>query len=210
MPGNLTDLIENNVQNNNRLLNLSKQKIRNQKWFEFNLKKKFKKCALYSAMVSVLALGVYGGYQCSEEYKSYVDSREKKIVYYQTKFDSVKYHYNKNEYMQADDLSEKLQDELGKEWFFSPTKELYEDVKKFDNGFIDPKIKSIRREKIYRSLKALPSQTFNKIKNKADYLYYDLADRWDYATANEKSAVLFGGIISFALICRALSKKKKS
>lgn len=183
MPSNLKDLIENNINANERLITRGRQKIRNQRVRESCLKKKLKKGLIYGTVCSTLALSIYGGNFCLNKYQDYVVQQEKKVDYYQKKFNNVKYYYNQKDYFKADDLSEKLQKEMSDEWFFSPTNGLYEKVKEYDNKFIDYEIKRIKREKFYTKLRTIPKNLFCKIE-----------EIWDDFTQEEKVFVYLCGI----------------
>lgn len=183
MPGDLKDLIENNIIANERLMIRGRQKIRNQKVREVNLKSRLKKGLIYGTVCSTLALSIYGGNLYLHKYRNYVAQQEKKVDYYQKKFNNVKCYCNQKDYFKADDLSEKLQKEMGDEWFFSPANDLYEKVKEYDDKFIDPEIKRIKRERFYAKLRALPKN-----------LFYKFEDRWYGFTQEEKAFVYLCGI----------------
>jgi len=204
MPNNLKDPIEKNLYSNRRILGRSKRKYANQMVRETNLKRKLKKGLVYGTVLSALALGIYGGNHYWNEYQSYVADQKKKIPYYQKKFDSVKYYYNKKDYLWADKLSEDLQEEMSDESFLSPTNDLYDKVKEYDDKFIDPEVKRIKREQFKRKLEGIP---YN-IKNRWNETYDKVRDKWDYATPKEKAGVVFGSMILLALLCRIFFRKK--
>jgi len=183
MPDNLKGLIDKSIESNGKVLNRSKRKYTNQEFKEFNWRKKLKKGFIYGSLFSALALGVYGGSVGLAEYKDYVAQQGEKVVYYQKKFNRVKGIYNNRLYMKADELSEKIQKELDKEWFFSPTNDLYKKVKEYDDKFIDPEVKKIKRERFYQKLKEVPRKMF-----------YDLEDKWDGATPGQKAVVYLCGL----------------
>lgn len=180
MSSSLNDLIEKNVDANKRLLSRSSQKTKNQKTKEVNLKRKFKKNLIYGVVFSALALSIYGGVHCWNKHKDYVTRQKKKITYYQHKFDDVKHYYNRDYFVKADELSEKLQDEMDKEGFFSPTNDLYNKVKVFDNKYIDPEIKRIKLERFYKNLNALPKSAIDSFVN-----------WWKYDAAPEAKAIIY-------------------
>lgn len=193
MPDSLNDLIEKTINSNDRLLNRGKQKLNNQTFKESELKRKLKKGVIYAAVISALTFGIYGTNQGVYKYKAYISQKNKEIGYYQKKFDEVQHHYNNRDYVIADRISESLQEELGKEWFFSPTSSLYKEVKKYDDEIIDPEIKRIKREKLYTSLKGFPRNVF-----------YKLEEKWDNATKNER---LFVYICGAGLLIYLLKKR---
>lgn len=194
MSDNLNDLVGRTINANSRLLTRSNQKVRNQEIKESHLKRKLKRGLVYSAIVSVLALGAYGGNVGLHKYNDYITQQKKKVVHYQNKFDKVKYYYNKRDYFKADELSEKLQEEMDKEWFFSPASDLYKKVKEYDNNIIDPEIKRIKREKFYRNLKDMPHKVFSK-----------LEDKWDDTTPGQKAVVYIGGSLLLIYLLRRRS-----
>lgn len=163
---NLRAVIEKNLEANNNSFRRAGLKCGNQETSESKLKKRIKTGLVCAAVISALGLGFYGFNYCWHKRGSYVAEQEKKIVYYQKQFDDIKYYYNHGDYFKADDLSEKLQDEMGKESYFSPTKDLYKEVKRYDNEVIDPEVKRINRENFYREVKAIPGRLKNKISEK--------------------------------------------
>lgn len=166
MPSSLKDRIEKSLEANDKSLEIGGLKSSNQETKEFNLKKRVKTGLICVAVISALSLGLYGFNYCWHKRQSYVAEQERKIVYYQKQFDNVKYYYKTGNYLKADGISEKLQDEMSKESFFSPTKPLYKEVKRYDNEYIDPEISRINREKFYRDLKAIPERIERKIGEK--------------------------------------------
>ena len=196
MSNNLKDLIEKNVNENDRLLTRGNQRINNQKVKEIGLKKKLKKIAIYGAILSVLSLGIYAGDYGLKKYKDYVHSKEKNVSSYQHKFDDIKKFYNKKYYSKADKLSENLQEELSKEWFFSPTKDLYEKVKDYDDNYIDVEIERINREEFYKNLSTLHIKAI-------DYLF----NKWDDVEPSKKGFAYMGGIV---LALYLLKREKKN
>jgi len=159
------------------LENSINQKIKNYK--PKNNFKITKKSLKYTGLVSILTLGSICGYYCWKNYDDYQNVKEKKLAYYETKFDSVKDYYNQQDYLKADKLSEKLQSELDEESFFSNTDDLYKKVEEYDDKFIDPKVAKIKREEFYNNLKNLYSKVDNM---------------WDNSSENEKLFVYACGI----------------
>lgn len=178
MSSNLKDLIEKNTKANDRILKRGLQKFNNQTSKELELTRRFKKGLIHAAVISALILGVYGANKGIYEYRNYKSQQNKKIAYYQKKFDEVKYYYNNRNYILADKLSETLQGEMGEEWFFSPTNNLYKEVKKYDDEIIDPEIKRIKQERLYSYLRGFPRNVF-----------YRLEEKWKDSTPNERLIV---------------------
>ncbi|MBL7100766.1 MAG: hypothetical protein ISS23_02305 [Nanoarchaeota archaeon] len=194
MPSNLKDLIERQERSIDRVLRRSETNYDNQRSRESNLRRGVKKGLVYGSLISVLALGAYGCHHYYNKYQSYVTEQNNKMVYYQKKFDPVKYYYNKKRYLKADELSEKLQDELDAEWFFSPINKLYEKVKEYDDKIIDPQVKRIKRERLNGEICQISD---------------DLRERWEDATIQEKGVAAAVGTILSVIICKILFGKKK-
>ncbi len=168
MPSDLKGLVEKNLEANKKYLKRGGLKSSNQETNAFNLKKRVKTGLVCAAVISALGLGIYGFNYCWHKRESYVTEQERKMVCYQRQFGDVKYCYNRGDYLKAEDISEKLQDEMNKESFFSPTKTLYKEVKNYDNEYIDPEVQRIRNEQFYRDLKAIPGRVKNKLGEKWD------------------------------------------
>lgn len=168
MPGNLSDVVNKSIEANERMLKIGKQKSKNLETRELNMEMKFKKGLVYGAVISALLLCSYGGCKGLKAYNYSASKERAKVVYYQDRFDHIKHYYNSEDYVKADELSEKLQEDMGKEGFFSPTKDLYKRVKEYDDSFIDPEVKRVKREKFYQSVKNFPKNTASKIKEKWD------------------------------------------
>lgn len=205
MSDNLKDLIKKSVKSNEGVLRRSGRKYANQGSREVDFKKKLKKGLVYGSILSALALGAYGCDHYWNKYQDYITGQNKKIVYYQKKFNKVKRYYKKGDYMWADKLSEELQKEIGNESYLSPTNDLYDKVKDYDNKFIDPEVRRIKRKRFKRKLKALPY----KLKDDWDKTKYKVEGWWDDATQKEKGAVIFGSMFLLALFCRLAFGKKK-
>ncbi len=172
MPSDLKGLVEKNLEANKKYLKRGGLKSSNQETNESNLKRRIKTGLVCAAVISALGLGFYGFNYCWHKRGSYAAEQERKMVVYQRQFDDVKYYCNHKDYLKADDISEKLQDEMGKESFFSPTKNLYKEVKNYDNDYIDPEIRRIRNEKFYRNLKALPGRVWGEIPPGGKFIIY--------------------------------------
>lgn len=144
MSSTLDELLEYERRTEDSLKTYDKM-IKNQRRKERKIKRMVK-TGLASAMILG---GLFGGYAC---YK-YVDARwtskyeesKRKLVYYQNKFAEVKNRIDKNWYTLGDKLSEELQQEMREESWFSPAKELYKEVKEYDDRVIDPVTKKIKR-----------------------------------------------------------------
>lgn len=200
MSDNLKDLIEKNIKSNEKVLRRSGRKYDNQESREIGFGRKLKKGLIYGSLLSALALGAYGSYHYGNKYKDYIARQNKKMYYYQKKFDDIKRYCNKKDYLHADKLSEELQEEMSRESFLSPTDDLYDRVKEYDNKYVDPEVRRIKYERLKRKLKALPY----KLKDDWDDTKYKLGYWWDDLTPKEKGAVGFGSMVLFALICRIL------
>lgn len=194
MPDNLNDLVEKNRKSNERVLRRGKLRHDNQRSRESDLRRRVKKGFVYGSLISALALGAYGGHHYYNEYQSYIAEQNNKMAYYQKKFNTVRYYYNKKSYMKADELSEKLQGELDEEWFFSPTNELYKKVKEYDDKFIDPQVRRIKRERLKKMISEIP---------------YKLKEKWDNAGPEGKALTFIGSCVVFAIIWKILSGKKE-
>lgn len=169
---NLNKIVEETLKSNERTLKIVERKFGNLETRESNIKTKFKKGLICGAMISALLLCSYGSCKGLRFYNSYKPSEKAKVVYYQDRFNQVKQYYNLKDYMIADDLSEKLQDAMGEESYFSSTRGLYKEVKEYDNEFIDPEVKRIKREQFYRDIKAFPGRVWGKIPHGGKFLVY--------------------------------------
>lgn len=205
MSDNLKERIEKSIESNDRVLRRSGRKYGNQNSWEGDFRRKFKKCLVYGSILSALALGAYGSHHYWNKYQNYIDMQNKKVYYYQKKFNNVKHYYNKRSYLHADRLSEELQEEMSNESFLSPTDDLYDKVKEYDNKYIDPEVRRINYERFKQKLKSLPY----KLKDDWDETKYKIGYWWDDLTPKEKGAVGFGSMVLFALICRILFGRKK-
>lgn len=104
------------------------------------------KTGLVSAIIVSSLFGGYAGYKYIDaRWTSKYEENKRKLVYYQDKFDEVKNRVNKNWYTLGDKLSEELQQEMKEEDWFSPSRELYKEVKEYDDRVVDPVMKKIKR-----------------------------------------------------------------
>lgn len=170
--GNLNRIVEETLKANKRTLRNVEKKVGNLETRENNTKTRFKKGLVYGAIISALLLGSYGGCKGLRFYNSYKPSEKAKVTYYQDRFNQVKHYYSIRDYMKADDLSEKLQGDMGEESYFSSTRNLYKEVKKYDNEFIDPEVRRIKREKLYRDIKAFPGKVWGSIPSGGKFIIY--------------------------------------
>lgn len=121
--------------------------IRNQKRRERKIVKSVK-TGLVSVIIAGSLFGGYTGYKYIDtRFTSKYKEKERKIIYYQQKFNKVQSYIKKDWYTLGDKLSEELQKEMKDEGWFSPTNDLYEKVKKYDNKKIDPVMKKIKKRK---------------------------------------------------------------
>ncbi|MBM3200408.1 hypothetical protein FJZ53_05710 [Candidatus Woesearchaeota archaeon] len=172
MSSNLKELIDKNLKANDKVLKRGEHKHGNQEHKESTLTKRIKTGAICAAVIAALGLGIYGGSYVWHKRSSYLAEQNRKMVYYQRQFDDVKGYFNRGEYMRADEISERLQEEMGKESRFSPTRPLYLEVQRYDDERIDPEVKRIKREQFYRDLKEFPGKVWDSIPPGGKFIVY--------------------------------------
>ncbi|MBU4501480.1 MAG: hypothetical protein KKA79_02730, partial [Nanoarchaeota archaeon] len=162
-----------------------------QKTKEKSLKYGLKKGLVYTTLLSGLWVAGFGGYKGYEQYGKHKTQQNQKIVQYGDDFRRVKHYYNKGDYRKADKLSEKLQDQIDDEWFFSQADGLYDKIKDFDDKYIDPEMAKIKRSEFWANV----DQKYEELKD-------EIAYRWDTATPGQKFVVCAIGAGLFIYLMR--------
>ena len=130
----------------------------------------------------VLAGSIYLYSSAKESYNNHKLARQARESSYTVRFNEIRNAFEKKLFYKADELSEKLQKELRKEWGLGKLSAM---IREFDDNFIDKKLDEIRSEERWRKINKIIYSPFRVARSVSSNIYY-----------NHKNAVAIAGFFA--------------